>query len=208
MPAGTADIAGPGCGWSPAPGQKTPAARYTHPYLVTLKILKRRTHRNTEIPRGDMISSSTRMVSVIPPHTTKQSNRLKRETKYAWRPKLYIFTSISQVNRARRTLLAISGKTEGRTCSGSHRGTGSDSFSLLPPHQSLLEMPQHFALSLLWRLLQKCSVNIYGLSPGFKSCFCYHLDMGLWSSPLTSLGSVSQTIKWGGAVSHTISDAF
>lgn len=119
-------------GRTPPPGtEKTPTARYTCPYLVTLKMRKRRTHRNTEIPRGDMISSSTKIVSVIPPHTTKQSNRLKRETKYAWRPKLYIFTSISQVNRARRTLFAISGKTKGRGSLGSHRGSGSAFSSLL-----------------------------------------------------------------------------
>lgn len=116
---------------SPTSFQKTPAARRTCPYLVTLKIRKRRTHRNTEIPRGDMISSSTKIVSVIPPHTTKQSNRLKRETKYAWRPKLYIFTSISQVNRAKRTLLAISGKTKGYMSLGSHHRAGSESSSRL-----------------------------------------------------------------------------
>lgn len=77
-------------------------------YLVTLKIRRRRTQRNTEIPRGDIISNSTKMVSTMPPHTTKQSKRLNRDTKYDCRPKLYIFTNISQVNKARRTLLAIS----------------------------------------------------------------------------------------------------
>lgn len=107
-----------GCSASPPGPQKTPAARRPRPHLVTLKIRKRRTQRNTEMPRGDMISSSTKMVSVMPPHTTKQSKRLKRETKYAWRPRLYIFTSISQVNSARRTLLAISGKTKGRVSLG------------------------------------------------------------------------------------------
>jgi len=35
------------------------------------------------MPRGDMIFVSTRIVSRIPPHTTKLSNRLKRDTKYA-----------------------------------------------------------------------------------------------------------------------------
>lgn len=68
-------------GLTTTPIQETPAVRCGHPYLVTLKILKSRTQRNTEMPRGDMISSSTKIVSVIPPHTTKQSNRLKRETK-------------------------------------------------------------------------------------------------------------------------------
>lgn len=75
---------------------------------VTLKIRSKRTQRNTEIPSGDMIAISTRIVSVIPPQTTKQSKRLKRDTKYACRPRLYIFTSISQVNIASSTLLATS----------------------------------------------------------------------------------------------------
>lgn len=104
-----------GVGADHHPRSGNPYSEHTCPHLVTLKILKSRTQRNTEMPRGDMISSSTRIVSVIPPHTTKQSNRLKRETKYAWRPKLYILTSISQVNRAKRTLLAISGNTRS-TC--------------------------------------------------------------------------------------------
>ena len=104
-----------GIGADHHPRLGNPCREHTRPHLVTLKILKSRTQRNTEMPRGDMISSSTRIVSVIPPHTTKQSNRLKRETKYAWRPKLYILTSISQVNRAKRTLLAISGNTRS-TC--------------------------------------------------------------------------------------------
>ena len=83
-------------------------AVWYHSHRVTLKILNRRTQRNTEIPSGDMISSSTRMVSVIPPHTTKQSKRLNSETKYACRPRLYIFTNISHVKRASSTLLATS----------------------------------------------------------------------------------------------------
>lgn len=53
--------------------------------LVILKIRNRRTQRKTEMPRGDMILVSTRMVSRIPPHTTKLSKRLKSETKYACR---------------------------------------------------------------------------------------------------------------------------
>lgn len=53
--------------------------------LVILKIRNKRTQRKTEMPRGDMILVSTRMVSRIPPHTTKQSKRLKSETKYACR---------------------------------------------------------------------------------------------------------------------------
>lgn len=51
--------------------------------LVILKIRSKRTQRNTEMPRGDMILVSTRMVSRIPPHTTKLSKRLKSDTKYA-----------------------------------------------------------------------------------------------------------------------------
>lgn len=54
------------------------------------------------------MASSTRMVSMMPPHTTKQSKRLNRDTKQACSPKLYIFTNISKVNIARRTLLATS----------------------------------------------------------------------------------------------------
>lgn len=52
-------------------------------YLVILKIRSKRTQRNTEMPRGDMILVSTRMVSRIPPQTTKLSKRLKSDTKYA-----------------------------------------------------------------------------------------------------------------------------
>ena len=57
----------------------------THPppppptYLVTLKILRRRTQRSTEMPRGCMAPTSTRVVSRMPPQTTKQSKRLKKE---------------------------------------------------------------------------------------------------------------------------------
>ncbi len=50
-------------------------------YRVTLKILRSRTQRNTEMPRDDMTSNSTKKVSVMPPHTTKQSKRLNRDTK-------------------------------------------------------------------------------------------------------------------------------
>lgn len=50
-------------------------------YLVILNILSSRTHLNTEIPSGDMIFVSTKIVSRIPPQTMKQSKRLKRDTK-------------------------------------------------------------------------------------------------------------------------------
>lgn len=50
-------------------------------YRVTLKMRSSRTQRKTEMPSGDMMASSTRMVSTMPPHTTKQSKRLKSDTK-------------------------------------------------------------------------------------------------------------------------------
>lgn len=50
-----------------------------HTHLVTLKILRRRTHRSTEMPRGCMAPTSTNVVSRMPPQTTKQSKRLKKE---------------------------------------------------------------------------------------------------------------------------------
>lgn len=50
-----------------------------HTYLVTLKILRRRTHRSTEMPRDCMAPTSTSVVSRMPPQTTKQSKRLKKE---------------------------------------------------------------------------------------------------------------------------------
>lgn len=62
--------------------------------LVILKIRSKRTQRNTEMPRGDMIFVSTRMVSRIPPHTTKLSNRLKSETKYACGKKVQLKSTI------------------------------------------------------------------------------------------------------------------
>lgn len=62
-------------------------------YLVILKIRSKRTQRNTEMPRGDMILVSTRMVSRIPPQTTKLSKRLKSDTKYACGEKTQILLS-------------------------------------------------------------------------------------------------------------------
>lgn len=50
-----------------------------HTHLVTLKILRRRTHRSTEMPRDCMAPTSTSVVSRMPPQTTKQSKRLKKE---------------------------------------------------------------------------------------------------------------------------------
>lgn len=57
----------------------TPHPPTTHTHLVTLKILRRRTHRSTEMPRDCMAPTSTSVVSRIPPQTTKQSKRLKKE---------------------------------------------------------------------------------------------------------------------------------
>lgn len=184
MPTSQGEGVSPERGRSPgrgaAPGRR---GQDTGAYLVTLKMRKRRTHRNTEIPRGDMISSSTRIVSMIPPQTTKQSNRLKRETKYACRPKLYIFTSISQVNRARRTLFAISAKTQGHGSSATHhggRGGGAQNPGL--PSRPLPPVPAgkaQAALPLSWlpapyrngaRTLMVC------LSARFQSYCCCYLD--------------------------------
>lgn len=65
--------------------------------------------RSTEMPRGDKVPSSTRMVSKIPADTTKQSKRLKSDMKYWRRPSAYIFSSISATKRASSTRLALSG---------------------------------------------------------------------------------------------------
>ena len=200
-----------GIGADHHPRLGNPCREHTRPHLVTLKILKSRTQRNTEMPRGDMISSSTRIVSVIPPHTTKQSNRLKRETKYAWRPKLYILTSISQVNRAKRTLLAISGNTRS-TCPWDL----SMGASLTPgpppplPPAAARRAPSSQPMVLLLPSLQKCGRNIHGplvfqapvlllLPP--KRVPPREVPWFLW-------GSLSLTVQWGGAAYHIISVAF
>lgn len=54
-------------------------------YLVTLKTLRSRTQRNTDTPSGNIIFVRVKIVSVILPMTTKQSKRLKSETKYPWK---------------------------------------------------------------------------------------------------------------------------
>lgn len=64
--------------------------------------------RSTEMPRGDKVPTSTRMVSKIPAHTTKQSKRLKSDMKYWRRPNAYIFSSISATKSASSTRLALS----------------------------------------------------------------------------------------------------
>lgn len=80
-----------------------------HTNLVILKMRSSRMQRSTEMPRGDNVLSSTRMISRTPAHTTKQSKRLKRDMKYWRRPSAYIFSSISATKRASSTRLALSG---------------------------------------------------------------------------------------------------
>jgi len=62
------------------PSGNITAQKSTH--LVTLKIRSKRTHRSTDTPRGSIHSFLVKIISVIDPITTKQSNRLKSETKY------------------------------------------------------------------------------------------------------------------------------
>lgn len=50
-------------------------------HRVILKILSSRMQRSTAMPMGGMTSSSTRSISRMPPHTTKQSKRLNRAMK-------------------------------------------------------------------------------------------------------------------------------
>lgn len=83
--------------------------RTSLPNLVILKMRRSRMQRSTEMPKGDKVPSSTRMVSKIPEHTTKQSKRLKSDMKYWRRPSAYIFSSISATKRASSTRLALSG---------------------------------------------------------------------------------------------------
>lgn len=65
---------------------------------MTLKTLSSRTQRNTDTPSGNINSVRVKIVSVILPMTTKQSNRLKSETKYPWRQ---TYISLVQVSVAR-----------------------------------------------------------------------------------------------------------
>lgn len=50
-------------------------------HLVTLNTRNNRTQRNTETPKGGMISVFVKIISPILPITTKQSNRLNKDTK-------------------------------------------------------------------------------------------------------------------------------
>lgn len=50
-------------------------------YLVTLKTRRRRTQRKTDTPSGGMTSVLVSTTSIMLLMTTKQSNRLKRDTK-------------------------------------------------------------------------------------------------------------------------------
>ena len=74
--------------------------------LVTLNILSRRTQRRTETPRGGMMSNFVKKISDMDPMTTKVSKRLKRETKYPWKPREYILRNISIVNKTTKKRLA------------------------------------------------------------------------------------------------------
>lgn len=188
------------------PRSGNPCSERTRPHLVTLKILKSRTQRNTEMPRGDMISSSTRIVSVIPPHTTKQSNRLKRETKYAWRPKLYILTSISHVNRAKRTLLAISGNTSSTRLWDLAVGAPLTR-PQLPSHQLRWQSPKltvhGFAPALFTHMWQEhpWSACLPGSSPAGATTQTF----APWRSSLVSLGFTFTGSTMGrGSVTHNL----
>lgn len=55
---------------------------FKHPYLVTLKTRNNLTQRNTDIPNGGITLVCVKTISVMLPITTKQSKRLKRDTKY------------------------------------------------------------------------------------------------------------------------------
>ena len=56
-------------------------------YRVTLKVLSKRIQRNTDRPKGGMISLLVITISKILLITTKQSNRLNNDTKYPWKNK-------------------------------------------------------------------------------------------------------------------------
>lgn len=64
--------------------------------------------RSTEMPMTDMTPMCTRMSSIMPVDTTKQSKRLKRDMKYEGKPRAYIFINISRENIDSRSLLALS----------------------------------------------------------------------------------------------------
>lgn len=81
---------------------------------MTLKIRSKRTHRSTETPRGSIHSFLVKTISVIDPITTKQSKRLKSETKYPWKPRLYIFRNISSVKSTTKNIFALSIKMKER----------------------------------------------------------------------------------------------
>ena len=67
-------------------------------YLVTLNVLRRRTHLNTDRPSGCIISFLVRTSSAILLITTKKSNRLKRETKYPWNEMFVLYQNVEQSN--------------------------------------------------------------------------------------------------------------
>lgn len=73
-------------------------------YLVTLNTRNNRTQRSTDIPNGGIKLFLVNTISKMLPKTTKQSKRLNNDTKYPWKPKLYIFSNISIVNRATKNI--------------------------------------------------------------------------------------------------------
>ena len=84
-------------------------------YLVALNTRKSLAQRNTLTPRGGMTFVRINITSTILHSTTKQSKKLNKETKYPWKPRLYIFTNISRVNRITKNMLAISEKEKKNT---------------------------------------------------------------------------------------------
>ena len=81
-------------------------------YLVALNILSSLAHLSTDTPSGFMSLVLVNIASMIEHITTKQSKRLNNDTKYAWKPKLYILMSISNVKITTNIRLAISAKNK------------------------------------------------------------------------------------------------
>ena len=65
---------------------------------VNLKILSSQTHRSTLMPSGFIKPMDTSSISIILHTMTRQSKRLKKETKYCEIPKPQIFSIISSAN--------------------------------------------------------------------------------------------------------------
>ncbi len=75
---------------------------------MALKTRNNLAQRNTLTPSGGMTPVAVKMASTILHITTKQSKRLKRDTKYPWKPRLYILRNISNVNNTMKNKLATS----------------------------------------------------------------------------------------------------